>query len=233
MDALNPFKSLPTQRFKIMYVHLTNVYDNLQFDELVRRDGRHYIVETRGCIPGGGRRRAVRRVRHHARRHPADCRADVRGGSVGGRGGRPRRGVLARVCGAAFRLEERLRAFDSIEEDHVPPGLTRLHLDDLLAEAPDDIRFHVSRGAAESFANTLPLLHPRGYLQVQDIFVTSMDEYRQAFKGPGKLDGSLVVWVNGALLRAVGARAGYDVHFAPFPYRPGSKTNILYTTQRP
>jgi hypothetical protein len=31
----------------------------------------------------------------------------------------------------------------------------------------------------------------------------------------------------------VGARAGYDVHFAPFPYRPGSKTNILYTTQRP
>jgi hypothetical protein len=133
----------------------------------------------------------------------------------------------------AFRLEERLRALDDLDEDHVPPGLTRLHLEDLLAEAPDDIRFHISRGAAESFANTLPLLHPRGYLQVQDIFVTSMDEYRQGFKGPGKMDGSLVVWVNGALLRAVGARAGYDVHFAPFPYRPGSKTNILYTTQRP
>ena len=48
MDALNPFKSLPSQRFKVMYVHLTNVYDNLPFDELVRRDGRHYIVETRG-----------------------------------------------------------------------------------------------------------------------------------------------------------------------------------------
>jgi len=28
------------------------------------------------------------------------------------------------------------------------------------------------------------------------------------------------------------ARAGYDVHFAPFPYRPGTKTSILYTTQR-
>ena len=133
----------------------------------------------------------------------------------------------------AFRLQERLRLLDEMEEGHVPPGLTHQHLDDLLAEAPDDIRFHVSRGAGESFANTLPLLHPRGYLQVQDIFVSSMDEYRQAFKGPGKLDGSLVVWVNGALLRAVGARAGYDVHFAPFPYRPGSKTNILYTTQRP
>ena len=24
----------------------------------------------------------------------------------------------------------------------------------------------------------------------------------------------------------------YDVHFAPFPYRPGTKTTILYTTQR-
>jgi hypothetical protein len=69
----------------------------------------------------------------------------------------------------AFRLEERLRLLDDGEEAHVPPGLTRLHLDDLLAEAPDDIRFRVSSGAGESFANTLPLLHPRGYLQVQDI----------------------------------------------------------------
>ena len=103
--------------------------------------------------------------------------------------------------------------------------------EDLLGEAPDDVRFHISRGAAESFANTLPLLHPRGYLQVQDIFVDDMDEYRKGFKGPGKLDGSLVIWVNGALLRAVGARAGYDVHFAPFPYRPGSKTTVMYTTQ--
>ena len=95
------------------------------------------------------------------------------------------------------------------------------------------MRFHISRGAAESFANTLPLLHPRGYLQVQDIFVATMDEYRQGFKGPGKLDGSVVTWVNGALLRAVGARAGYDVHFAPFRYRPGlARRRILYTTQR-
>jgi hypothetical protein len=67
---------------------------------------------------------------------------------------------------------------------------------------------------------------------VQDIFVSDMDDYRKGFRGPGKLDGSLVTWVNGALLRAVGARAGYDVHFAPFPYRPGTRTTILYTTQR-
>jgi len=84
----------------------------------------------------------------------------------------------------------------------------------------------------ESFVNTVPLLHPRGYLQVQDIFVATMDEYRQGFRGPGKLDGSVVNWVNGALLGAVGARTGYDVHFAPFRYRPGSRTSILYTTLR-
>ena len=27
-------------------------------------------------------------------------------------------------------------------------------------------------------------------------------------------------------------RAGYDVHFAPFAYRKGSKNSILYTTRR-
>jgi hypothetical protein len=52
------------------------------------------------------------------------------------------------------------------------------------------------------------------------------------FRGPGKLDGSFVIWVNGAFLRAVGARAGYDVHYAPFTYRKGSKTQVLYTTSR-
>jgi len=90
----------------------------------------------------------------------------------------------------------------------------------------------LSSGALESFHNTLPLLHPRGFLQVQDIFVTHFNEYRLGFHGPGKLDGSIVNWVNGALLREVGERAGYDVHFAPFHYRKGSKTSILYTTQR-
>ena len=68
--------------------------------------------------------------------------------------------------------------------------MSRSHLEDLLDSAPEDVRFHISRGAAESFANTLPLLHPSGYLQVQDIFVEEMDEYRKGFKGPGKLDGS-------------------------------------------
>jgi hypothetical protein len=231
MDALNPFKALPALRFKVLYVHLTNVYDNLIFDEMVRRDGRVYLVEARAYLGAAAVDRLV-----------ADfgiTRAELPGLvsrllEIGpnvledhARGVAFWRGVWG-----ALKLEERLRALDEVDEDHVPPGLTRVHLDDLLAEAPDDVRFHVSRGAAESFANTLPLLHPRGSLQVQDIFVAGMEEYRQGFRGPGKLDGSVVTWVNGALLRAVGRRAGYDVHFTPYKYRPGSRTSILHTTQR-
>ncbi|MGH7322375.1 MAG: hypothetical protein ACRELA_22505, partial [Candidatus Rokuibacteriota bacterium] len=51
MDALNPLKTLSFLRYKILYVHLTNVYDNLPHDELVRRDGRLYLVEARAYLP--------------------------------------------------------------------------------------------------------------------------------------------------------------------------------------
>jgi len=231
MDALNPFRTLSFLRYKVLFVHLTNVYDNLAHDELVRRDGRLYLVEARA----------------HLRRDEAERIAQDAGLTVGGLeravglllevgpdalGDRARGTAFWRSVWAAVRLEERLVALDDLVDAPLPAGLDQSHLEDLLAEAPADVRFHLSRGAAESFVNTLPLLHPRGYLQVQDIFVTTMDEYRQGFRGPGKLDGSVVTWVNGALLRAVGARTGYDVHFAPFRYRPGSRTSILYTTQR-
>ena len=113
-----------------------------------------------------------------------------------------------------------------------PQGLDAAKLEDILQDAPSDFRFHLSSGALESFVNTLPLLHPRGYLQVQDIFVTDLNQYRLGFYGPGKLDGSLLNWVNGALLKEVAERAGYNVHFEPFHYRKGSRTSVLYTTRR-
>ena len=50
MDALDPFKTLAFLRYKILYIHLTNVYDNLPHDELVRRHGRLYVVEARGYL---------------------------------------------------------------------------------------------------------------------------------------------------------------------------------------
>ncbi|PWU20760.1 MAG: hypothetical protein C5B48_12090 [Candidatus Rokuibacteriota bacterium] len=229
LEALNPFRTLSFLRYKILYVHLTNVYDNLPYDEVVRRDGRLYLVEARAYL----RTAAAQRIAMTFALDVTDLPRivgrllDVGPDVIDGGGA-----AFWRAVWEAIRLEERLVALDDLAETPLPAGLDQHHLEDLLGEAPDDVRFHLSRGAAESFVNTLPLLHPRGYLQVQDIFVTSMDEYRQGFRGPGKLDGSVVSWVNGALLRAVGARAGYDVHFAPFRYRPGSRTSILYTTQR-
>jgi hypothetical protein len=231
LDALNPLRTLAFLRYKILFVHLTNVYDNLPADELVRRDGRLYLVEARAYVPAA----ECDRLQATFDIPPGGLAAVVERLLVVGPealGERGRGTAFWRGLWSAVRLEERLVALDAPAQAPLPPGLDERHLEDLLAEAPDDVRFHLSRGAAESFVNTLPLLHPRGYLHVQDIFVTAMAEYRQRFRGPGKLDGSVVNWVNGALLRSIGARAGYDVHFAPFRYRPGSLTSVLYTTPR-
>jgi hypothetical protein len=231
IDAMNPFKALSFLRFKILYVHLTNVYDNLPFDELVRREGRLYLIETRPYLPSQTARHVAKEFGLEPDGLPAAVARLLDTGPEA-LGDRERGVAFWRCVWSGLRLEERLRVLDEGDDAHVPAGLTRDHLGDLLDRAPHDIRFHLSRGAAESFASTLPLLHPRGYLHVQDIFVAAMDDYRLGFRGPGKLDGSVVAWVNGALLRAVAARAGYDIHFAPFRYRAESKTTILYTTQR-
>jgi hypothetical protein len=231
IDATNPFKTLSFLRFKIMFVHLTNVYDNLTFDEIARRDGNLYVVEVRPYISAAAGR-AIQAEFGITQEQLPDAISRLLEYGPESVGSLERGMVFWNCIWNALRLEERLRAIDEGDEGHLPKGVSRSPLDDLLAEAPHDIRFHLSRGAAESFVNTVPLLHPRGYLQVQDIFVSSMKEYTHGFRGPGKLDGSFVTWVNGAFLRAVGARAGYDVHFAPFKYRKGSKTQILYTTPR-
>jgi hypothetical protein len=231
LDALNPLKTLSFLRYKILYIHLTNVYDNLPYDELVRRDGRFYLVEARAFVPGEA---AAQLERTFGLGSGELAAAAARFLEIGPDvlTDRARGVAFWRALWAGLVLDERLVEFGDLAQVPLPTGLDLHHLEDLLETAPDDVRFHLSGGAAESFVNTLPLLHPRGYLQVQDIFVTAMRDYRRGFRGPGKLDGSLVTWVNGALLRAVGARAGYDVHFAPFRYRPGSRTSILYTTQR-
>ena len=157
---------------------------------------------------------------------------DVLGGAFDeGRWTRVRADLAAALSGRLL-LEERLVCLEDLPDFPFPGGLDPAQLEDILQEAPSDIRFHLSSGAVESFRSTLPLLHPRGFLQVQDIFVTNLNQYRLGFHGPGKMDGSIVDWVNGVLLREVAERAGYDVHFAPFRYREGSRTSILYTTQR-
>ena len=231
LDAINPIKSLAHLRHKILQVHLTNVYDNLPDEEVVRRDGKLYFVQVRAYV------------------------SDAAVNSIGGKYGIPPELFRDRVyrmlesgfdsfdgpehgvpfwqeLWAAMRLEERLVQLEDLPEFPFPEGLDAGKLEDILQDAPTDFRFHLSSGALESFIRTLPLLHPSGYMQVFDIFVTDMAQYRTGFFGPGKLDGSLLNWVNGALLKEVAQREGYNVNFRPFKYRANTHTSILYTTRR-
>jgi hypothetical protein len=231
LDALSPIRTLSFLRHKILHIHLTNVYDNLPDEEIARRDGRLYLVQVRAFLPAPD----AARISESFKIPVAELKRNVARLLDVGPDFLPDRaqGILFwQEIWKALRLEERLVALDELGADALPDGLDRARLEEILSGAPSDIRFHLSTGALESFRNTLPLLHPRGYLQVQDIFVIDMNAYRMGFHGPGKLDGSIVNWVNGVLLREVAERAGYDLHFAPFHYRPGSPTSVLYTTQR-
>jgi hypothetical protein len=231
IDAVDPFTSLSFLKYKVLYVHLTNVYDNLPTDELVIRDGWYYFVEARSYIPAAEAARICESFKvplsefettiHRLLEVGPDHLLELNRG-VG----------FWQAAWSALRQEERLVALESISELPLPRGMKPLQLENLIPGAPSNIRFHLSSGAVESFLNTMPLLHPRGYLQVQDIFVTALSEYSHSFRGPGKMDGSIVNWVNGVLLAEIGEQAGYDVHFAPFHYRAGSRTSILYTTPR-
>jgi len=231
LDALDPTKALSFLRHKVLHVHASNMYDNLPDEEVVWRDNRLYWVQVRAYIPaedaariGGACGVAVGDVVQMVNRLlevGANALPD------------PEKGMAFWMeIWKAIRFEERLVNAVELPELQLPAGLSYVQMEDILKDAPGDLRLHLSSGALESFRNTLPLLHPRGCLQVQDIFVTDLHEYSMGFYGPGKLDGSIVNWVNGALLREVAHRAGYDLHFAPFQYRAGSKTSVLRTTQR-
>jgi hypothetical protein len=231
LDALNPLKTLSFIRHKILYIHSTNMYDNLPDEEMLRRNGRLFYVHVRACVPMSDAARIaetyhipVDRLRTMAEKMLLNG-PDIIGD---------------RTCGMNFwqdlwkaiRLEEKIVALEDLPDLALPHGLDMVKLEAILEEAPGDLRFHLSSGALESFVNTIPLLHPRGYLQVQDIFVTDLNAYRVGFHGPGKLDGSVVNWVNGALLKGIAERTGYNLRFEPYRYRKGSKTSILYTSPK-
>jgi hypothetical protein len=231
LDALDPTRTLAFLRHKVLHVHSSNTYDNLPDEELVWRDNRLYWVQVRAYIPAP----EATRIASNCQLAPADITRTIKRLLEVGADTLPEheRGMAFWMNSwNAIRLEERLVDRLDLPEAELPAGLSYPQMEDLLRDAPGELRFHLSSGALESFRNTLPLLHPRGYLQVQDIFVTDWSDYSMGFYGPGKLDGSIVNWVNGALLREVAHRAGYDLHFTPFSYRAGSKTSILYTTER-
>ena len=52
------------------------------------------------------------------------------------------------------------------------------------------------------------------------------------YRGPGKLEGSIVNWLNGPIFQIVGDRLGFKVDVEPFAYREGSNTTVLTARHR-
>jgi hypothetical protein len=229
LDALDPLKTLSFLRYKILFIHLSNLWDNLPTDEVARRDGHLYLVEGRAYVArdaaaeiagthGIEPDRLLRQLEFLLRTGP-DAFPD------------PTDGVrFWRELWRLVRLEERYVPIPDVRDAPPVPGLDPEVLADCLDRCPRDLRCHLSNGAVQSFVRTLPLLHPKGILQVQDLFVTDLADYNRGFRGPGKLDGSIVNWVNGALIRAAADRLGYRVDATPFRYRPGSAITVLTTS---
>jgi hypothetical protein len=233
LDALRPMTSLAFLRFKVFFVYISNVYDNLPSDEIATIGQREHLVETRAYLPEADAAAIAAQVgaepgtlaglvqkllrlgpdllAEAAPQHFRDVSAAV---------------AFWRACWQAVKLQERYVPLHGLDTYEIAKGINGELLRPLLASG-GDVRMHVSNGAATSFAETVPLLHPYGRLVCHDIFVTEPQQYRTGFRGPGKYDGSVVNWVNGPLLAHLGARKGFDVSFAPFR-RTGS--NIITMT---
>jgi hypothetical protein len=125
-----------------------------------------------------------------------------------------------------LRIEERYAPLEGLASYQPSPAVSGELLRPLL-EASGDTRMHVNNGTLSSFGETLPLLHPFGRLRCHDLFVVDHREYGTGFFGPGKYDGSVVNWVNGALLAHWGARLGYDIRFSACTHRSGSNIHTL------
>jgi hypothetical protein len=237
LDAVYPTQTLGFLRYKVSLVYISNVYDNLPTDEIARFGGHLYQVQVRAFLPADLAEPLADKLRLAPEDLPEQISRLLRLGPE----------LLAEAAGELFpdaraavefwrdiwnalRLDERYVPIEGLDTYQVLPGTSGEILRPLI-ESNGDIRVHVSNGAATSFADTLSLLHPHGWITCHDLFVTDLRQYRTAFRGPGKYDGSVVNWVNGPLLAAIGRRHGYNLTFEPFGHR--KESNILTLTTWP
>ena len=103
-------------------MHSTNTYDNLPFDDLVRRDGKLYLVEVRAYLNGAVVGSPGGRLRRRARGPAGDDEpALLDGGPFAVFPGE--QGVAFwRALWDAFKLEERLRAWTTATTTTCRPG---------------------------------------------------------------------------------------------------------------
>ena len=236
LDALRPTDTLGFLRYKAFLVYISNVYDNLPTDEVVRIGGHLFQVETRAGLARSDADTLSASVNAKTEELPELIARLLRLGpellSEVSPEHFPTPAAAVTFWRAAWdglRLDERYVPLVELDTYEIAPEVGGELLRPIV-EANGDLRMHISNGAATSFADTLPLLHPHGVLLCHDLFVTDMHQYLNGFRGPGKYDGSVVNWVNGRLLAAIGSRRGFDVSFAPFAHRTGA--NVVTMTAR-
>ena len=155
-------------RFKVFLVYISNVYDNLPTDEIATSGS-----ATTSC------RRAPTSTRPTPKRLPRASRTtpDELGGLIEKllRLGPtllaeaapqhipdPTAGVeFWRLCWSALRLQERYVPLYGLDTYEIAPEISGELLRPMTATG-GDLRLHATNGAAASFAETLPLLHPFG-----------------------------------------------------------------------
>lgn len=228
LDFRNPIDGLWHLRGKVLFAHTCNLYDNLPTDELMRVGDRAYEPLVRASITpaeiaelsaahGVAQESLVATVQQVLRHGPESF------GELG-------RGVrFWSDVWDAVHLEEIYEEIPAPAAMRVAPS-AEVHLDELLDELPEWTRVHASTVAVESFAQTLALLHHEGVLVAQDLFIRELSQY-SGYRGPGKLEGSIVNWLNGPVFQLVGQRSGFRVTVEPFGYRERSNTVVL--TARP
>ena len=229
LDFRNPIHGLGHLRDRVLLAHTSNLYDNLPTDEIMRVGDRAYEPLVRASITPRevDELASVHGIEHQTLvtsiqrvlRHGPEALGDVE------------RGVhFWSDVWDAVHLEEIYVEIAAPASMRVAASI-ELHLDELLHELPEWTRVHASTVAIESFAQTLELLHYQGTFLAQDIFVAEIGQYA-AFRGPGKVEGTVVNWLNGPAFQLVGERAGFDVSLEPFRYREGSNSVVLQARPR-
>lgn len=229
LDFRNPIHGLSHLRGKVLFAHTCNLYDNLPTDELMRVGDRAYEPLVRASItPGEAAQLAERFEMSEAELVPTVQEVLRHGPQILGD---LQRGVhFWSEVWDAVHLEEVYEEIPAPAAMRVAPSVD-LHLDELLDELPEWTRVHASTVAVESFAQTLALLHHEGVLVAQDLFVRETGQYG-SYRGPGKLEGSIVNWLNGPVFQLVGERSGFRVGVEPFAHRAGSNTVVLTARHR-
>ncbi len=229
LDFRNPMHGLEHLQQKVLYAHTCNLYDNLPTDELMRVGNRAYEPFVRASITPEEAQEIAAKHGLPAEEIVAHVQHVIRNGP----GSLPDPSSAVKFWAEvwdAVHLEEIYVEIASPSSLRLAPT-AEAYLDAIVEDMPDWTRVHRSTVAVESFAQTLQLLHHEGVLVAQDLFVREISQYG-LYRGPGKLEGSIVNWLNGPIFELVGERLGFKVDVDRFAYRDGSNTAVLIARHR-